>query len=175
MKKLTLAKYIFIVALALSPYLIVRLVAPTHYLYALIVPFLLFSLLIFNSMVGKFVWSKPYFMSPYNLMSAKVRHKEEFDLPKQLLFEKLMEVIPVIGFKIKHSDEMNGNIFANKSISWPSYGENIYISLTEVNDKTTLDFCSASIFSGFAFNLSEERNERNYKDLIHEFEKSLVI
>jgi hypothetical protein len=175
MKKSTLVGIVLTILVGISPGLIIYL-KPTHYLlYIWIIPFLLAGPMIFNHVVGGFVWFKPYFMSRYNFMCGNVRHQQEFDLSKQLLFEKLMEVIPVIGFKIKHSDEKNGNIFANKSISWTIYGENIYISLTEVNDKTTLDFCSVSIYRGLAFSLSEERNERNYKDLIQEIEKSLVI
>jgi hypothetical protein len=170
MKKSTLASIILTILVAIFPGLMIYL-KPTHYLlYIWIFPFLLGGSWIFNNVVGGFAWSKSYFMSRYNILSPKVRHQQEFDLPKQLLFEKLMEAIPIIGFEIIHSDEKNGNIFANKFNR-----ENIYINLTEVNDKTTLNFCSASIYSGFAFNLSEERNERNYKDLMHEIEKSLII
>jgi hypothetical protein len=157
------------------PYTLAFLAPPPHKLYYIASPILLISILIFNRVVGAFAWSRPYFMSRYNILSSQVRHQQEFDLPKQLLFEKLMEAIPVIGLEIKYADEKNGNIFATQRKSWASWGENIYLSLTEVNDKTTLDFCSAGIFSGWAFSLSDESNERNYKDLMQEIEKSLII
>jgi hypothetical protein len=161
----------------MSPYYFLgRLLTPTHFLYFVMVfPNLIIGLMVFNCLICGYGWSKPYFMSQYNILSPKVRHQQDFDLPKQLLFEKLMEAIPVIGLEITHSDEKNGNIFATKSISWAYVGENIYLSLSEVKDKTTLDFCSVSIFGLWRSPYSEERNERHYKDLIQEIEKSLVI
>jgi hypothetical protein len=168
-----IARSILIILLVFSPYLLAPLMAPVsalYYLYYLAFIFLIIGIMIFNCLIGRFAWSKPYFMSRYNFLVAMVRHQQEFDLPKKLLFEKLMEAIPVIGFEITHNDEKNGNIFATKPIG-TSLGENIYISLTEVKDKAMLDFCSVCNFN----TNSEERNERNYKDLLNEFEKSLVI
>jgi hypothetical protein len=166
--------YIILTALITSPYFLIPLVEPIHFLYLLVYTFLIISIIIFNCLIGRFAWSKPYFMSRYNILSAKIRHQQEFDIPMQLLFEKLMEAIPIMGLEILHRDEKNGKIFASTK-SWKTIGENIYISLTEVNDKTTLDFCSVSIFSLWGSAHSEERNERHYKDLIQEIDKSLVI
>jgi hypothetical protein len=116
-------------------------------------------------------WSKPYFTSKYNIFTAKTRHRQELDFPKHLLFEKLIEIMPETGFKIRNINEDTGDIFATTPISWVSWGENIYIHLKETNGKTMVDFCSTCLFQLSSWG----KNERNYDKLIEEFEKSLTI
>lgn len=142
------------------------------FLFALIsVLYLFLGILFFNHVVRRFAWFKPYFMSRYNFLSAKFRHIQEFDFSKEILFEKLLEVLIAAGFEIRQSNKSTGTIFAFTYIDWWTCGENIYISLTEVNGKTTLDFCSVSVSSFFSWG----RNKRHYKKILQEFEESLII
>ena len=83
----------------------------------------------------------------------------------------MIEVITDAGFKIIKTNENTGDIFAISSITWTSWGENIYISLTETGDKTIVNFCSACIFQVYSWG----KNERNYDKLLQEFENSLTI
>ena len=129
------------------------------------------SIFIFNMTFSKIKWFKPYFISKYNIFSGKFRNQQEFDFSMEILFEKFLEVLQHAGYKIIHTNERTGEIFAASSISWTSWGENIYIHLKEVNEKTTVDFCSACIFQFYSW----KKNERNYKNLLQEFEKSLTI
>jgi hypothetical protein len=134
------------------------------------------GVMIFNFVVRGFAWFKPYFISKYNILTVKARYVQEIDLPKELLFKKLIEIMPAAGFKIKHTDENNGTIHASTPITWTTWGENIYISLMDVNGKSILEFYSTSIISGPNFRyISRERNERNYNNFLREFENSLVI
>jgi len=137
----------------------------------LIPAFIITLIFLFGILTRRSSWSKPYFTSKYNIFVAKIRHREEFDFPKHLLFEKLVEIMPEAGFKIRKANEDMGDIFATTSLTWSSWGENIYISLQEVNGKTTLDFCSACLFQFSSWG----KNESNYDNFIDEFEKSLII
>ena len=119
----------------------------------------------------KTAWFKPYFTSKYNFLTSKVKFQQEFDFPKELLFPKLIEVMQDAGFKIIQTDAARGNIFATTSITWFSWGENIYISMEEKNGKTTVDFCSACFFQIYSWG----KNERNYGKFMLEFENSLTI
>jgi hypothetical protein len=125
-----------------------------------------FSIIIRNS--ERF---ESYFTSKYNIFTAKTRYQQEFDFSKDILFDKLIEVMTEAGFKIRRTDKVTGHIFATAPISWFSWGENIYINLKEENSKTTLDFCSACLFQIYSWG----KNERNYDRFLGEFEKSLTI
>ncbi|MFH1050083.1 MAG: hypothetical protein V1779_04020 [bacterium] len=104
-------------------------------------------------------------------MTNKVRYKQEYDFPKDLLFDKFIEVLQNSDLKIIQTDKNTGDILAISSISWQSWGENIYISLEEKYGKTIVDFCSACIFQIYAWG----KNQRNYEKFIKEFEESLII
>lgn len=137
-----------------------------------------FSLLMqkFNFVVSENARFKLYFISKYNILTSKIRRVQEIDLPKDLLFKKLIEILPRAGFIIKQSDEKHGTIHAITPITKMVMGEIIYISLAEVNGKSMLEFYSVSIFSGYNFrHILKERNERNFKKLIQEYEESLII
>jgi hypothetical protein len=139
--------------------------------------FFIFFVQKFNLMVRESELFKPYFTSRYNPLTSKIRRVHEIDLPKELLFKKLIEIMPRIGFIIKHSDEKKGTIHAITPITEIVMGEIIYISLTDVNDKSMLEFYSSSI-SPPGLNhryILRERNERNYKKLLQEYEESLII
>lgn len=137
----------------------------------LISSFIICEVFLFSLAVRKIAWFKPYFTSKYNFLTSKVRNRQEFDFSKDILFEKLKDVMQVAGFKIIQTNENTGDIFATSPISWSSWGENIYITLKQRNDKTIVDFCSASFFQVYAWG----KNKRNYENLLTEFEKSLII
>jgi hypothetical protein len=130
----------------------------------------------FNFAVRGNVRYKPYFISRYNILTSKIRRVREIDLPKELLFKKLIEIMPRIGFEIKHSDEKNGTIHAITPIREIIRGEIIYVSLTDINGKSMLEFYSTSIISEPTFSsIYRDRNELNYNNFFREFENSLVI
>jgi hypothetical protein len=133
--------------------------------------YVLGPIFLFGIVTRRSAWAKPYFTSKYNIFSAKIRYQQEFDLPKHLLFEKLLEMMPEAGFKIRKADEDSGDIFATTPLTWTSWGENIYIELKEMNGKTTMDFCSACLFQLSSWG----KNESNYDNFMDEFEKSLTI
>jgi hypothetical protein len=136
-----------------------------------IIAFFIAFVFIFSLVVRKIVWFKPYFTSKFNLLTNKTRHKQEFDFPKDLLFDKMIEVMTNAGFKINKSNKETGDIFATTGMTWFSWGENIYVSMEKDHGTTMVDFCSATFFQVYDWG----RNERNYKRFLSEFEDSLTI
>ena len=126
---------------------------------------------LFSIIVRKQLSFKPYFTSKYNLLTSKFRREREFDFPKDLLFDKLVEVLESAELKVVHTNKEKGEIFALSQMTFSSCGENIYITLSEKNDHTVMHFCSATFFQIYSWG----KNERNYERLFNEFEESLII
>ena len=114
---------------------------------------------------------KNYFTSRFNLLTSKVRFEKEFDIPKEMMFEKIIEVINDSKFKLVKADKENFEILAITTITWKSWGENLYISFDTIGDDTIMKFCSVTLFQIYSWG----KNEKNYDDLIHEIESSLTI
>jgi hypothetical protein len=129
------------------------------------------AIFIFSSIVRKKTSFKNFFTSKYNLLTTKFRKTQEFDFPKDLLFEKFVEVLESTGFKITETNKETGDLFAISSVSFSSWGENIYITLEEQNDHTTMNFCSTTFFQIYSWG----KNERNYERMFNQFEESLII
>jgi len=129
------------------------------------------SFIVFNFVVRKIVWFKPYFTSKYNFFSTKFRTQNEYDIPKDLMFKKVIEVLDSSKFKIHWSDTDKFEIFAMSGPSFWSWGENIYIDFKEEDGKTLMNFCSVAVFQLYTWG----KNEDNYEDLINNIEESLII
>ncbi len=129
------------------------------------------ALFLFSMIVRNSIYFKPYFTSKYNVLTSKILHQMQFDLPKDILFEKMKEVLTEAGFKVRHADKAAGILFATSSISFCSWGENIYVDITENNGTSKVDFCSACFFGIVSWG----RNEKNYERMMETFENSLII
>lgn len=137
-----------------------------------ILPFVFGSLFSFNLIVKNNPAFKPYFTSKFNYFTSKYRSKITSDIPQDLMFEKMLEVIQNAPFTLKNSNKQTHEILASASISWKSWGENIYIDFETTTDhQTVMHFCSAS-FSGIT---SWGKNESNYEKMLAQFEESLTI
>lgn len=171
MKKSTIDGFKVRVAITFLFALLFFLTRYVHEDAMLIGSIVILGLFLISLMIRNIVWFKPYFTSRYNFLTSKVRYQYSFEFDKDILFDKLIEVIQHAGFRIVQTNKEKGNIFATSGLSWYSWGENIYLDLFEENDKTTVDFCSTSFFQIYAWG----KNERNFKRIIQEFEASLTI
>jgi|GEM_PF-1723159 len=126
---------------------------------------------IFSIAVRRSYYFKSYFTGRYNFLTSKIRHEKDYHLPEDVLFDKFIEVITEAGFKVRHADKAKGNIFATTAISFWSWGENIYVDMSEVNGTTHVSFVSACFFGIVSWG----RNERNYRHMLETFENSLTI
>lgn len=132
---------------------------------------LIVSFFIFNLVIRKSLSFKRYFTSKYNLLTSKVHAEKTFDIPKELMFEKLIEVINDSKFKLIEADQDAFEILAFTPISFKSWGENLYVSLETKGDKTTMKYCSSTLFQIYSWG----KNEKNFADLLKEIESSLTI
>jgi len=159
-------------ALIFFVYIFVMTAIMTRYPQALTVfAVIMGSVFLFSALVrGNFNF-KAYFTSKYNIFTSKIRHQKEFDLPKDILFDKMAEVLTEAGFAVRHADKTSGNLFATAKTTIWSWGENIYVEIKEHNGLTKIDFCSVCFFGMISWG----KNERNYERMMDTFENSLVI
>jgi hypothetical protein len=126
---------------------------------------------IFNLVIRKSLSFKNYFTSPYNILTSKVCNEKTIDIPKELLFEKIIEVIDHSNFKLADTYPDQFEILATSKITYKSWGENLYISFDTINNETVMKFCSVTLFQIYSWG----KNEKNYADILNEFENSLTI
>ena len=137
----------------------------------LILPLGILSFFMFNLLIRRSLTFKNYFISPINVLTSKMRSEVSMSIPKDLMFDKMIEVINDSKFKLTVSDKSNYEILATTGISWFSWGENIYISIEGEGEKTTMKICSVTFFQVYSWG----RNERNYNDLLRGIEESLTV
>lgn len=133
--------------------------------------FLIVGFFIFNLTIRKSLSFKSYFTSQYNLFTTKVRSEKSFDIPKELMFEKIIEVIKHSDFKLVETDENTFEILAISNITFKSWGENVYINFETKGNQTIMKFCSSTLFQMYSWG----KNKKNYDDLLNEIESSLIV
>lgn len=133
---------------------------------ALIVGFFTFHLWVRRSLAFQ-----GYFSSPFNLLTAKTHEIKTYGLDRELLFEKMLEVLESSKFKVVDTDPERYRILALSGISWRSWGENLYFDLEARGEETVLHFRSTTLFQLVSWN----KNEENYKDLLDDIEDAFTI
>lgn len=132
---------------------------------------LIMGLATFNLIVRNSPVFKPYFTSKFNLFTSKVKFEEVYDIPKELMFEKIIEVINHSKFRLIEADPESSEIMANTKMTLRSWGENIYIRFEETEGNTKMKFCSATLFQIHSWG----KNEENYHELLNRIEDSLIV
>lgn len=135
------------------------------------IPFIILSLAIFNLINRNSPSFQPYFTSKYNLFTSKFKFEKVYDIPIDLMFEKIIEVMNNSKFRLIRTDHKSFEIMANTKITFKSWGENIYINFEEMNGNTRMKFCSATLFQIYSWG----KNEENYNKLLIEIENSLIV
>lgn len=137
----------------------------------IIITLLILGFFIFNLVIRRSLFFKNYFSSPYNLLTSKVRSEKAFDIPEELMFEKIIEVIDQSKFKLVEANKDRLEILAITSLTLTSWGENLYISFETIDDETIMKFCSVTFFQVTSWG----KNEKNHHDLFREIESSFTI
>ena len=136
--------------------------------------FIPLAFMLFNLGVRKSLAYRNYFTSVSNIFTTKFRHKMIFDIPADLMFEKLVEVLQEGNhhkLTLVDMNEEKRELLAITQISMKSWGENVYIDLEEIDGETVLNFCSTTMFQVYDWG----KNEKNYDALFEEIENSLTI
>lgn len=160
-----------IIIIALMAFAITKIPDQNNNLIFKIIIAVFLSMFLFSFLVRRIEMFKPFFTSKFNLITAKFRKRKEFEISKELLFHKFVEVVENSSFRLVETDEANSRIFAVSQVSGLSWGENIYIDFTVIDGKTILNFCSVTFFQIYSWG----KNEQNYSNLLNEFDKSLII
>ena len=137
----------------------------------IVLSFLILGFFIFNLIIRKSLSFKNYFTSPYNLFTTKVYYQKTYEIPKELMYEKIIEVIDNSKFKLVDTNNEKLEILAISSITFKSWGENLYISFETNENNTLMKFCSTTLFQIYSWG----KNEKNYNDLLNNIENSLTI
>ncbi|MGB0391999.1 MAG: hypothetical protein ACPGRC_08880 [Salibacteraceae bacterium] len=136
-----------------------------------LVVFIFLPLFVFNMVARKYLIFKPYFTSPLNFMIECKKESFKYDLSKNLMFMKLLETVKESNLHLQETNEEKGVILATTSLSFKSWGENIYLTLEQKQDYTevTVEMTTISQVSSWG------KNKTNYTNLLNQFEKSLTI
>jgi hypothetical protein len=137
--------------------------------FGIVIPIII--LITVSFLIRKKVWAEPYFTSKYNYFNEKVRYSKEYNIPKELLLEKVIEITEDSKFKIVNIDNKKFKIFSISLLSHNTFGENLYISFSEKEDHTSMNFCCTTIH-GYS---SWGRNKKHINKLINQIEESLII
>jgi len=125
----------------------------------------------FNLIVRRRLSFRGYFTSAYNLLTAKKRAQITFDWPRELLFDKVIEVLEHSKFRLAETERAGFKILATTGLTLTSWGENLYIDLEQKDEETVMHFCSTTLFQIYSW----EKNDKNFRDLMDEIERSLTI
>ena len=129
------------------------------------------GLLIFNLLVRKQLKFKKWFLSSYNFFLERKETVSNSEIPQDLLFEKLLEVVENSEFKMADQNAENFQILATTSPNFWTWGENIYIEILKTDSGSQINVTSITIFGTFSW----KRNESNFEEFYSSFEKSLTI
>lgn len=164
-------KYIFVALLIMLISVIIPIYLKPENPFLMILIFIIAGFFIFNLIIRKSLSFKNYFTSNYNFFTSKIRHKKSFEISKELMFEKIIEVISNSDFKLAETDRDKLEILAISNITFKSWGENLYISFEDTGSETIMNFCSTTLFQIYSWG----KNKKNYDDLLSEIESSLII
>jgi len=136
-----------------------------------IIPFILIGFFIFNLTIRSSLSFKNYFTSRFNIFTTKVHYQKSYEIPKDLMFEKIIEVINNSKFKLVKTNKEKYEILAITTITFNSWGENLYLSFDTSENMTIMNFCSTTLFQMYSWG----KNDKNYSELLKNIENSLII
>lgn len=132
---------------------------------------LFLGLFIFHFIIRTSLTFRPYFTSKLNFLSSKHKAVARFDVPCDLMFKKIIEVLEESKFRLREVDSTKNELVATTGISFKSWGENVYIQLEPQGKETVLHFTSASLFQFYTWG----KNESNHEELFQKIEESFTI
>lgn len=142
----------------------------TNFLVAIIL--VISGLFLFHLSIRKVPFFKGYFVSKLNILCNTFQKIDKVDLTKDLLFEQMIEIINESSFNIFYKNSDTGEIMATSSFCWKSWGENLYITVKELDKvNAQLEFYSSAIMQIYDWG----KNEENYNQLVKRREESLIV
>ena len=125
----------------------------------------------FNLIGRNFVVFKPYFLSPMNLLTSQHSFSFQYDLSRQLMYEKLKEAIENSSLRLRSANNAKYELFATSSLSFKSWGENVYLEINEISGGSEVVIHSVAISQIEAWG----KNGKNIENVMQQFEESLIV
>lgn len=129
------------------------------------------GLLVLNLSLRKRLRYSSWFLNSINFLLERKKYVMQSEISKELLFDKLIEVIDESKFKLLDSNKDQSQLLCGTQSNFWTWGENIYINLESLNGETTIEFISTTLFGGSSWN----RNQNNFNSFTKSFESSLTI
>lgn len=139
--------------------------------YMVVIACSLLGFFVMNVIIRRSLIYKRYFTSRSNPFTNKYRYQQSFDISKELMFEKMEEILRDSKLKLVDSDKEKLELLALSPISFASWGENLYVSFEENNQGTLMELCSTTFFQMYDWG----RNKRNCDHLVTEIEDSFTV
>ena len=133
--------------------------------------FILILLFMFNLIARNYLIFKSYFTSPFNILIESQKETFKYDLSKDLMLPKLIESIKRSKLHLTQKNEEMGSILATSSMSWKSWGENVYITLIQKENYTEVILEMTTISQVTSWG----RNKKHHSNILNQFENSLTI
>ncbi|MFT6322933.1 MAG: hypothetical protein ACJAWO_000479 [Halieaceae bacterium] len=87
------------------------------------------------------------------------------------MFTKRIETIEISKLQLEQTNEEKGQILASISLSFKSWGENIYIMLNQKDNYPEVIIEMTTILQVSSWG----KNKANYRTILTQFEESLII
>ncbi len=130
------------------------------------------SMLVLNIFLRKKLRYKSWFLSKYNSFLEKEVSTFESDIPKELLFQKVLEVSVLSSFNELDSNVETSELLIGTTPNFWTWGENMYIEIKEKDSETSVvKITSVTIYGSYSWN----RNRANYQHFYKSFQQSLTI
>lgn len=125
-----------------------------------------------NMIFRRKLLSKVWFLSKYNFLLEKETTAFTSDISKELLYEKLIEVVQLSKFKLMDFDANAFELLVTTAPNFWTWGENLYIEIKEREDGVSIIKVTAvTVFGSYSWN----RNSKNHSHFYESFEQSLTI
>ncbi len=128
-------------------------------------------LLVLSLIFRRKLYFKSWILSKMNFFLGKEVRVDQSEISKDLLYEKLLEVIEESDFYLADTDRKSFQLLATTFPNFLTWGENMYVEIKEIgNNQSEIKFISATIF-GYSWN----KNKKNTDKFFQLFEESLTI
>lgn len=114
---------------------------------------------------------KGFYISQYNILTAKTKEALDFEIESETLFEKAKEVLATNGYKDLVIDKSQKLILAKEPISFKSWGENIYVSVVDKGNGNSELIYESVAFQAYTWG----KNEDNGSRFLANMEESFII
>jgi len=145
----------------------------TGSLYIALTVFLIpIGILSANLILRKKLSYKSWFLSKQNIFLEKEISVFESDISKELLFEKVLEVVKSSSFDFIDLNANSYELLLSTTPNFWTWGENLYIEIEEGADSISkISVTGVTVFGNYSWN----RNRSNFQHFHESFQQSLTI